>query len=246
MNWFRTRKITGVARLVGFVLVTALLGGVTTIIVAWVAVYVFAPQLFPKWDEANKEADCCIAGISGFSLHVQREDVWPTITRVDFYRICDEPCREIVSIPDEMPCIPWWSYPCRYDSQRGVAPDCEEILEEVASGWPMTALYSTTVFDPDESLGTIWKSATVYGGIQASFLYNESTNHQFNFPLRPIWPGCLVDTLFFGTVWCFIILLPRHAKRRLRRWKGLCASCGYDVTSGELVACPECGWNSAK
>ena len=58
--------------------------------------------------------------------------------------------------------------------------------------------------------------------------------------LRPIWPGFAENTLFYATL---LVLIPvSFALRRLiRRRRGLCATCGYDLRHAEHEACPECG-----
>ncbi|MCH7719538.1 MAG: hypothetical protein IH988_00925 [Planctomycetes bacterium] len=61
-------------------------------------------------------------------------------------------------------------------------------------------------------------------------------------PLRPIWPGFPINTVFYATIlWLFI--LGRFALRRhLRRKRGLCVPCGYDLRGDFSAGCPECGW----
>ncbi len=64
-------------------------------------------------------------------------------------------------------------------------------------------------------------------------------------PLRPVWPGFLINTLLYaGAAW-LLLALPegwRIARGRSvwqRRRRGLCPACGYDLSG--LTACPECG-----
>ncbi len=60
-------------------------------------------------------------------------------------------------------------------------------------------------------------------------------------PLMPIWPGFAINTVFYATnVWLFI--LGRFALRRhIRRKRGLCVVCSYDLRHADHAACPECG-----
>ena len=68
-------------------------------------------------------------------------------------------------------------------------------------------------------------------------------------PIRPIWPGLIVNTGLFGTAWFALLgLLSLAAKalrhrRRIRR--GHCPRCTYDLRSEFSSGCPECGWNRA-
>lgn len=59
-------------------------------------------------------------------------------------------------------------------------------------------------------------------------------------PLFPLWPGFLLNAI----VWGFpVLLVPLvNGRRRARRTRrGLCVRCGYDLRSGSLTICPECG-----
>ncbi len=58
-------------------------------------------------------------------------------------------------------------------------------------------------------------------------------------PLRPLWLGFAVNTLFFAivaaSVWTPIVALRRYSRRR----HGQCPACGYPV--GVSAVCTECG-----
>ncbi len=60
-------------------------------------------------------------------------------------------------------------------------------------------------------------------------------------PLRPIWPGFAFNTLFYATILWPLICGPFVLRRHIRRKRGLCVSCGYDLRHAEHEACPECG-----
>ena len=58
-------------------------------------------------------------------------------------------------------------------------------------------------------------------------------------PIRPIWPGFAVNTLFYAAV-LWALVCGRFALRRLIRLKrGLCPNCAY--STGESDVCSECG-----
>lgn len=63
---------------------------------------------------------------------------------------------------------------------------------------------------------------------------------------RPVWPGFLVNTAFYGAVlaslfWALVI--PRRFVREVGRMRrGCCVSCGYDLGYDFVPGCPECGW----
>ncbi|MCZ6850308.1 MAG: hypothetical protein O7F17_01560 [Planctomycetota bacterium] len=60
-------------------------------------------------------------------------------------------------------------------------------------------------------------------------------------PLRPIWAGFAVNTIFYAAILWLIIPGPFALRRHLRRKRGLCVACGYDLRHAEHDACPECG-----
>jgi hypothetical protein len=58
-------------------------------------------------------------------------------------------------------------------------------------------------------------------------------------PLRPIWPGFAINTLFYAAILWLLFAAP-FALRRMRRIKrGLCPACAYPV--GTSAVCTECG-----
>ena len=54
-------------------------------------------------------------------------------------------------------------------------------------------------------------------------------------PLRPIWPGFAINTLFYAA----ILWLPFVLRRIIRIRRGLCPACAYPM--GESAVCSECG-----
>jgi hypothetical protein len=67
--------------------------------------------------------------------------------------------------------------------------------------------------------------------------------HARGLPVRPVWPGFAIDTVFYGCI-CFAALSARQAiRRRVRSIRGWCQGCGYDLSgiSRPASVCPECG-----
>ena len=60
-------------------------------------------------------------------------------------------------------------------------------------------------------------------------------------PLHPHWPGFVVNTIFFAAILWLLTLGPFTARRFIRRKRGLCIKCGYDLRGAEHEVCPECG-----
>ena len=58
-------------------------------------------------------------------------------------------------------------------------------------------------------------------------------------PLRPIWPGFAINTLFYAVVVWLLSCGPFALRRILRVRRGLCPKCAYRM--GEASVCSECG-----
>lgn len=63
-------------------------------------------------------------------------------------------------------------------------------------------------------------------------------------PLGIIWPGFILNTVFYWWLWLTLFMLAwggLSIRPALRRRRGLCASCGYDLRASDAARCPECG-----
>lgn len=61
-------------------------------------------------------------------------------------------------------------------------------------------------------------------------------------PLRPIWPGLVIDIVFWtGALW-LSLLGVRTCRHWTRRRRGACPACGYVLRGLDDDGCPECGW----
>ncbi len=58
-------------------------------------------------------------------------------------------------------------------------------------------------------------------------------------PLRPIWPGFAVNTIFYAMLLWLLIPGPFVLRRFIRMKRGRCVRCGYPM--GESAVCSECG-----
>ena len=60
-------------------------------------------------------------------------------------------------------------------------------------------------------------------------------------PLRPIWPGFAINTVFYAAILWLLMFGVFTMRRVIRRKRGHCIKCGYDLSHAEHEACPECG-----
>jgi hypothetical protein len=58
-------------------------------------------------------------------------------------------------------------------------------------------------------------------------------------PLRPIWPGFAINTVFYAAILWLLFAAPFAIRRRRRIKRGLCPACAYPV--GDSAVCTECG-----
>ena len=114
-----------------------------------------------------------------------------------------------------------------------------EVVFAVGAGWPRCAM----MYANEESTPAQPRAAwTTTGAYEVPALRHGRTWYPAVLPLRPIWDGLALDTVFWAAVWWGIVMVPRVACRRWRESRGRCASCGYDrrgLTPG--ARCPECG-----
>ena len=107
-------------------------------------------------------------------------------------------------------------------------------------GWPCLALLSGQTGD-----GPSWSRPAADSRFAS--LTIESTKRvgayqgSIVLPLRLIWPGFAVNTLFYATALWLLIPGSFVLRRFIRIRRGLCPACGYDLRYGEHDACPECG-----
>ena len=61
-------------------------------------------------------------------------------------------------------------------------------------------------------------------------------------PLRPLWSGFAINTVFYAALLWMLWLSPFVVRRAIHRKRGHCLKCGYDLRGDFSAGCPECGW----
>ncbi len=92
----------------------------------------------------------------------------------------------------------------------------------------------------DKTIGArkISESATA---LNPDYLFLSKEEIPILLPLCPAWPGFAVNTVFYAAILWLVIPGPFALRRFLRRKRGLCVACGYDLRHADHEACPECG-----
>jgi len=117
--------------------------------------------------------------------------------------------------------------------------DTGDYLIERESGWPLLSMHGqcreiNTMYwafpVPSE-----WRKGPNFIGIGAAA---NQTAGVF-LPLRPLWPGFLINTVFYALLLWLLFFAPFAARRALRRKRRLCEKCAYPV--GTSPVCTECG-----
>jgi hypothetical protein len=64
----------------------------------------------------------------------------------------------------------------------------------------------------------------------------------FSVPLKPLWPGLLANTAFWAVAIVAAGFVPAQIRSLIRRYRGRCPACGYDLRDELAKGCSECGW----
>jgi hypothetical protein len=96
-----------------------------------------------------------------------------------------------------------------------------------------------------------WPALCIFERELVRGMANASSNTSVGW--HPIWPGFVIDTLFYAAIWGGVWFGFVGGKRFIRTKRGRCPRCGYDLRGGVRVeppatspGCPERGWNRAQ
>lgn len=60
-------------------------------------------------------------------------------------------------------------------------------------------------------------------------------------PFAPAWPGFAINMFIYAAGVLLIWTLLYSARRLMRKWRGRCPRCGYNLRRRVTAGCPECG-----
>jgi hypothetical protein len=112
-----------------------------------------------------------------------------------------------------------------------------------AAGWPMLCLRSVSRASAnDPALSWSWSITLV----PSTAYTNIRDPAMGSIPLLPEPLGFTVNTALYSAAWSGLLTLPVLTRRALRRRRGLCPRCAYDLKGLPPGSpCPECGGHSA-
>ena len=161
------------------------------------------------------------------------------VTEVYYHDVIGTIFPPVLTRPEEI--VPGWAEalhhaPLDYDPNEAYA---KRRIHD-ARGWPNLSLWSSYDAKPDP-LQQWWRGSNVNGiRIDRS---NPVSNREIGelrlLPLRPIWTGFIINTLFYGAIVWIAFAGPILLRRLLRARRGLCRKCAYPI--GTSAVCTECG-----
>ena len=139
-------------------------------------------------------------------------------------------------LPKELPIVPPWT------RLPLVPPGTVDGDRFDATGWP--ALCFCAQLHYDRGVGS-FRTSPASGGIslpiEMAVDYPFSTD-RVTLPLRPMWPGFAINTVFYAAILWLLFAAPGRVRRWRRIRRGLCAKCAYPVGTSDV--CTECGAGS--
>ena len=120
--------------------------------------------------------------------------------------------------------------------ENGLGLDRRELD---ARGWPMLSFWCVT------AQRRTFSGVKAEGGLQLPDRWVKKHDRWLQrittLPYRPIGLGLAINSLFYATILWLFVFAPFATRRFIRRKRGLCIKCGYDLRGAEHEVCPECG-----
>ncbi len=119
-----------------------------------------------------------------------------------------------------------------YPQAMGIAPEIVDVFPELQSifvesaGFPMLCVFwrvDHITHMPNRTWGRL--------------RYRQYDS----LPASPLWGRLAVNTAFYGAAWYPLLGVPGMVMARMRKRRGMCRGCGYDMRGLAVATCPECG-----
>ncbi len=130
--------------------------------------------------------------------------------------------------------VPAWSV-FKGQEPLPVEPDRLVLFVEAAVGWPSLSLRSFATFRVESA--EQWDTDHV----RSVEIPRLRDSWRIRVPYDPIVTGFAINTLFYGVILWLLWSTPFATRRLIRKRRGRCLKCGYDLRHAEHDVCPECG-----
>jgi len=101
-------------------------------------------------------------------------------------------------------------------------------FEDMGCGWPRIAMAHTWLDNTPTGVHQMFPDSIEVG--------------RWNLPNRVVWSGFVVDTAFCAVIWFTLPWSFIQTRRAVRKRRGRCVNCGYDLRGTSSGGCAECGW----
>jgi hypothetical protein len=129
-----------------------------------------------------------------------------------------------------------------------VPPQGAYTVSEARSGWPARAMRTVQLQHPtgagskvDGSSWQTWRPERRWAVRLPSYSMASEFEHRGMLPTAVVPLGFAIDTALFGGIIFLLWCAPPLARESLRRRRGACPACGYDLRGITSGTCPECG-----
>ena len=123
------------------------------------------------------------------------------------------------------------------------------MCKQYLTGWPFRSFegqtWSLAAYDIEPSRTALYETSVKslwFGGSAECLDIGGWHFAILPIPTRPIWPAFAINTVIYAiSAW----LMKRGScelRRFIRRKRGRCITCGYDLRGDLDHGCPECGW----
>ena len=197
-----------VKRWIPKIAICLLLGFITTVAVAWMCAAWLRISHYEKYAEG-----VTIPSSDGWLVRAYRCPGAEYVSGLPLFEVLQGAAimdwADDLLAPDE---ITWIDL---YNEPQESVPGQHHVKVVNARGWPRIALWCEVVASPS------WRSPKLSpkaeGGIPFSLNLPEWTSaidEVGALPLRPIWSGLIIDTLFYGALWAVLIAIRAFLHRR--------------------------------
>ena len=116
------------------------------------------------------------------------------------------------------------------DSNPNIIKVDNYSIDIVELGWPMRCIAGEQ-WNELHMPSTPWQ---VTSGMLQAFGYQ--------WPNRVLWSGMFINVLLYCALIASTFFCWGYSRRTIRRRRGCCIKCGYDLQGHSEGACPECGY----